>query len=309
VFHRQNPDFQYLFEAGRGFSEEFVSDNCSPTPKNPEVKNIIKATFNCNFTVLKSYNELQSWKGHLYSWERTSAFSGKEKTNLCLPPNNKSPKARSVSVALKEIEMWAPKLNWLHETLGAELHVIWLVRDVRGWVSSWLLKGEKESFYKEWGYEKLNLWKRYEKCEIINNGCGGILDQAKLAQIKDILNNASSAPHLKMAAWWTIENAVSFQYFSGFTGNALLVKYEDLASQPFGITQQIYAYLGRPHVPEKVLRYLVWATKGGNVGDRYTTYRKSNEMAKVWQTRLTKEQIQEIQDIAGVLFPYFGYEI
>ena len=28
-----------------------------------------------------------------------------------------------------------------YDTIGSDLHIIWLVRDVRGWVSSWLLQG------------------------------------------------------------------------------------------------------------------------------------------------------------------------
>jgi len=304
----QNPDFQYLFEPERGFSELFAKDACLASPADLDVEKVTKSLFNCDFSVLKNYTESHFWRGHIYSWERIATFSGKEKTKSCLPPNSALPAAQNMSVAIKEIEMWAPKLNWLHDTLGSDLHVIWLMRDVRGWVSSWLVKvGSQQSFYKDWGYDKIDLWSRYSKCEIIK--CGLVLDDTKISTIRRLLTNSSSAPHLRMAAWWTLDTAVTHYYFSRFKGKVLLVKYEDMSSQPFDSVHQIYAFLNRPHVPEKVLRHLAWATKGGDVGNRYDTYRNSREMAAVWRTRLTQEQIKEIQDIAGVWFPYFGYNL
>eukprot|EP00026_Physarum_polycephalum_P004599 Phypoly_transcript_04621.p1 GENE.Phypoly_transcript_04621~~Phypoly_transcript_04621.p1 ORF type:complete len:364 (-),score=24.15 Phypoly_transcript_04621:22-1113(-) len=299
-----NPDFMYLFEPARIFSENFKNDSCSPKPSDPAVAKITKALYDCDFSILKRYSEARSYKGYMYSWERITSFSGKEKTSLCLPPNATSPEARSISVAIKEIEMWAPKLNWLYETVGSDLYVIWLVRDVRGWVSSWLVPGEKDTFFKDWGYDKMNLWDRYAQCDI---SCWGIFNATTIARLRGILTNRSTPPHLKMAAWWTIDTAISHYYFSRYKGKVLLLKYEDIATRPFEATQQVYAFLNRPHPHEKVYRYLAWATKEGDVSNRYDTYRNSNAMASVWQTRLTTEQIKEIQDIAGIWFPYFGY--
>ena len=42
--------------------------------------------------------------------------------------------------------------------------------------------GDKESFYKDWGYDKRDLWARYSQCAIVN--CGAILDHSKITKIK-----------------------------------------------------------------------------------------------------------------------------
>jgi hypothetical protein len=301
---RENPDFAYLFEPLRGFSEQFTWDNCRHTPYNTDLEGIMKSIYNCDFSILKK--SLPDW-GPLYSWDRIAEFSGHVQS--CLPPESSQPHARKTSIAIKEIENWAPKLNWLHSILSSELYVVWLVRDVRGWVSSWVYEiheGLAYNFYDEWGIENLKLWEFYAGCGILPHH--KIVDANLLEKIKNILTNSTSPPYLKMAAWWTLDTATTYYYASTFKGKIKLFTYEQMAAEPEKTAKQIYSFLGRSEVPVEVQNYIAHSTRGGNDGDRYNTIRNSTAMTDVWQKRLTRTQIKEIEDIAGVWFPFFEYE-
>jgi len=128
-----------------------------------------------------------------------------------------------------------------------------------------------------------------------------------IERIRGILNDNYSAPHLKMAAWWTLDTSVTYYHYSAFKGNIMQVKYEDLSAFPFEYIRKIYSFLGRPRVNKNVLSWLREATQAGDVANRYQTFRNSSEMINVWQRRLSLEQIRDIEDITGVWFPYFGY--
>lgn len=59
LLHRQNPDFVYLFEPLRAFSEQFTWDNCRATPINEDLGKIMQSLYNCDFSVLN--NSLPDW--------------------------------------------------------------------------------------------------------------------------------------------------------------------------------------------------------------------------------------------------------
>jgi hypothetical protein len=279
---RQNPDFVYLFEPLRAFSEQFTWDGCRATPHNENLADIMTSLYNCNFTALK--DNLPDW-GPLYGWDRIAHFSGQ--SDACLPPASDEPRARKLSIAVKEIEIWGPKLDWLHSLLNEELFVIWLIRDVRGWVSSWVVPNDEGStFFNDWSINDMDIWNFYAGCDDALMSLK-MLDTPLLAKIKEILKNKTSEPYLKMASWWTLDMAVSHYYISSFKGNAKLVRYEDLASYPQKYAENIYSFLHRPTLPEQVSSYIQTSTKGGDVAERYNTVRNSTAMTEIWRTRLS----------------------
>jgi len=241
--------------------------------------------------------------GYIYSWERIKEESSD--VDICL---NNTENVRK-SVAVKEIEFWGPKLNWVYDNINPDLKVIWLVRDVRGWVSSWLENGTRAPFYNEWGHHKpksVAFWDTYSNCG--NLILHKFLDDQTLKRIEEVIKDLNAPPHLRMAAWWTINSAVTRHFAETFKGKIMLLRYEDISMDPIYVLQQIYQFLGRPGVHKNVLEWALRSTTQGSTKNRYGTNRDSKAMAEVWRTRLSDEQIKGIEEIAGNLFPFFEYQ-
>jgi len=209
-----------------------------------------------------------------------------------------------VMMAIKEIVLWGPKLKWLLSKVPS-LKIIWLVRDVRGLVSSFvpfLETDKRENMYYNWGVNNRPLWVPYDNCKWVN------ASQSELEPLKALLEDKNAQPHKRMAAWWTMEQKVMLSALSEIPRDKwMLVKYEDMSMYPLEIAQQIYSFLGKDTVHENVLRWVVQNTESGSVSQRYGTARDSASMATVFLERIPVDKLRDIENIAGSLFDYFGY--
>jgi hypothetical protein len=97
--------------------------------------------------------------------------------------------------------------------LGEELYIIWLVRDIRGWVSSWLpvfddyLK-QTEYIYYSWGYDKKDFWTPYQNCNVRKHLMEQGFTQEDISNFQSWMSDMKTVPHKRLAAWWTVENAL-----------------------------------------------------------------------------------------------------
>lgn len=315
-------EFVYLFESTRGLADLHLRDKCATEPGDREA-NIIKSAFNCNFWPMRGYmDELHkntsdfdmSW------WWVEKRSSPMPMLKRCLPGDPEAlpdDKRAHQSVAIKEITMWGPKIKWLYDTLGSDLRIIWLVRDVRGWVSSWLpVKGaakHNQNFYESWKMNTFDLWDRYESCRGLQEITPSLLSTSHLENLKSFMENTSEPAHQRMASWWTVENALLSYYLSQIPKeNYMLIQYEHVSRYPVEVTQQIYDFLGRTVVPKDIMQWIFKNTEskeeGKGDGDRYGTNRDSQKMATVWRERLTPEQLREVEEIGAPLFKFFNYE-
>jgi hypothetical protein len=242
------------------------------------------------------------------SWHRAMKDSSANKVDRCFPTATDSLDTIALraeqNIAIKEIFFWAPKIDWLYNSVSPDLKVIWLVRDVRGWVSSYLQpepNTHSDSIYEGWKYGTINFWKDYGDCDYLNT-----LSAEKRNIIEALLTNTSAPMHKRLAALWTVDTALTKAYLEKSSGKYFMVQYEHLSMYTFGTTQQIYQFVEQP-VPNAVLQWLAKATKQGNEKDRYSTFRQSDKMASIWTKRLSLEQILEIEEIAEDLIPFLDY--
>jgi hypothetical protein len=295
----QNPESAYLYECTRAIGEIFANDSCAAKPED-WMADIIVKLFNCDFNPLKQFmTNVSKTKGsreYVYSWTHSEHNSSPYKCS--------AEDASKVIMAIKEIVMWGPKLKWLLSAVP-DLKIIWLVRDVRGFVSSFMPfieTDKRENMYYNWAINNRPLWVPYDNCGWIN------ASKSELAPLKVLLEDKQGLPHKRMAAWWTMEQKMMLSVLSEIPRDRwMLVKYEDMSTFPLETAQQIYSFLGKDVVHEDVLRWVVQNTEGGSVSVRYGTARDSAAMATVFLDRIPVDKLREIENIADSLFEYFGY--
>jgi len=316
---RHSTEFVYLFEATRGLGDAHHKDNCATEPEKWE-EDYIRSLFDCNFWRAKNYvdNVLSVNKSHDYTWgfiqEHSSAPDVMARCFPGDPTSLSAEKRAQQSVAIKEITMWGNKLKWLYDTLGSDLRIIWLVRDIRGWVSSWLpVVGDSgsQSFYNTWGKSRTDLWAPYDRCRGLQEISPSLLSAKHLENLKDLMKNITAPPHQRMAAWWTVENSLLTYYLSQIPkDNYMLISYEHVSKYPVEITQQLYEFLGKTVVPKDIMQWIFKNTESNDEdgdADRYGTTRDSDKMATVWRERLTADQLNEVEMIGAPLFKFFNY--
>jgi len=310
---RQSSEFVYLFEATRGLGDVHLVDNCATTPDKWE-EDLVVSMFNCDFWPMRNYmNELSANRSHIYSWGFVQEHSSSQTMlNRCFQDPHKENLKQSV--VIKEITMWGPKLKWLYDTLGSDLRIVWLVRDIRGWVSSWLPKTgsghHDQNMYVSWEMNKQDLWARYDRCRGLQEISPSLLSTEQLQHLKTLMQDTSKPAHQRMAAWWTVENSLLLHYLSQLPQeNFMLISYEHMSKYPVEVTQQLYQFLGKPVVPKDIMQWIFQNTASKGDADRYSTARDSEKMATVWRERLTAGQLREVEIIGEPLFEFFNYTI
>lgn len=114
-----------------------------------------------------------------------------------------------------------------------------------------------------------------------------------------VLKSFGTMPELlpKAANQWrrslevVLEDAPKLEHF-------LEIRYEDLASDPVGVTNQIFNFLGLPELPPETLRqkYLIHGS---------STVIENKNAARL--TQLTQKQAEIIEERAGKLLENYGY--
>jgi hypothetical protein len=297
----QNPDFVYIYEMTR---EIVNSEECATTLDSKHTE-IMRNVFHCDFR--GAALRLDKTTDPRASWWRAMQYSSKN-AGLCFPNDTDSVETieqrTHQNIVLKEIFVWGPKINWLYNSVAKDLKLIWIVRDVRGWVSSFLQpepNTKSDSIYEGWDWDSINLWKDYRNCEALDK-----LPPERRRLYEALMTNFSTPVHERLAALWAVDTALTKIYLEESHGKYFLVQYEHLTMYTLGVTQQTYNFVGAP-LPSKVLQWMHNSTKQGNEKDRYSHSRDATQMASVWTKRLSLQQILDIEEIAGDLFPFFGY--
>eukprot|EP00026_Physarum_polycephalum_P010242 Phypoly_transcript_10398.p1 GENE.Phypoly_transcript_10398~~Phypoly_transcript_10398.p1 ORF type:complete len:308 (+),score=28.79 Phypoly_transcript_10398:81-1004(+) len=227
----QNPESAYLYEATRTIGEVFANDSCAAEPDD-RIGQIIASLFNCDYAKLKDYMaEISKTKGsreYVFTWNHVEHNSSPGKCKVAAPS--------TIMIAIKEIVLWGPKLKWLLSEVP-NLKIIWLVRDVRGLVSSFvpfLETDKRENMYYNWGVNNRPLWVPYDNCKWIN------ISQSELDPLRALLEDKRAPPHKRMAAWWTMEQKMMLSVLAEIPLDKwMLVKYEDMSMYPLEVAQQV----------------------------------------------------------------------
>jgi len=247
-----------------------------------------------------------------YTWEHAFNYSSPHSLlERCLPSVTETEGARAhrlnTTVVIKEITFWAPKAKWLLENFGGNFRFLWLVRDVRGFVSSWVnWNNASVGLYEEFGYNHQDFWARYANCTPIRAGLFSIKHTERL---QELLSNSSTPVHMRMAAYWTVETALTLYYFQNVPKNQLLlIQYEHLASNPLEYIQRIYHFLGFDIVPQSVLEWIMESTHNGNENSRFATKRDAKKMVLAHEQRMTPAEIKDVVEIAEPLLSIWSFD-
>jgi len=255
--------------------------------------------FTCDFSNIVNLQNVNWW---IY------ASSNEQSRNSCMPGN-----PPSKMVVLKDIKsFWGYHIDYLSTTLGSGLRFIWLVRDVRGWVSSWLYAPEKQrNFYTTWKFYITDFYnKYYSSCA--RNPSLELPQEVRdlMEKYKKYLADKSQPAHLRMGALWTIENLVHYHMLNKhLNGNYFLLKYEDMSRSPVEYTEKMFSFIGFPGVPPEIKQFVQKSTSEGKVADRHGSTRNSTQMIDIWKTRLNPCQIKQLEVIALPATKLFGYHL
>ncbi|XP_038078389.1 carbohydrate sulfotransferase 1-like [Patiria miniata] len=90
-----------------------------------------------------------------------------------------------------------------------------------------------------------------------------------------------------------------------FKDNYMLVRYEDIAEQPYKITNEIYRFLGW-EVSKEITNWLE-ANTNHNAGDAFSRTRDSKTTAQAWRTRMSYYDVSRIQSKCKDIMEKLGY--
>ncbi|XP_069479364.1 carbohydrate sulfotransferase 1 [Ambystoma mexicanum] len=185
-------------------------------------------------------------------------------------------------VAIKTVRVPEVKdLRALVEDPRLNLKIIQLVRDPRG-----ILASRSETFrdpYRLWRIWKATGRKPYN------------LDTTQLTRIcDDFLNSVSTG--LNRPSW--------------LKGKYMLVRYEDLARDPMGKTEEIYSFLGIP-IDGNVERWIHNNTRGdkSSAKHKFGTLRNSAAIAESWRLTLSYEIVEFAQSVCQQVLDQLGYKM
>jgi len=211
-------------------------------------------------------------------------------------------------VVLKDIKsFWGYNIEYLKNTLGEGLRFVWLVRDVRGWVSSWLYAPDRQrNFYTTWKFYITDFYaKYYTSCSSVDLSPE---IKAIMEKYKRYLTDRSQPAHMRMAALWTIETMVHhYMLNKHLPYNHFLLKYEDISREPLEYTKHMFDFIGFASLPDDTARFVAQNTAKGHINDRHGSSRNSTEMVDIWKTRLDPCTIKQIEIIAQPATQLFGY--
>ncbi|XP_067856112.1 carbohydrate sulfotransferase 1-like isoform X2 [Heptranchias perlo] len=186
-------------------------------------------------------------------------------------------------VAIKTVRIPEIKdLRLLTEDPRLNLKIIHLVRDPRGILASRM--GTFTDHFRSW-----KIW----------NATGRKPGGVDLSQIsttcKDLSNSAQTGS--SKPAW--------------LKGKYMLVRYEELAKDPFKKTAEIYHFLGLD-VDSQVKKWILQNTRGtsspaGN--HKYTTTRNSSATAESWRLNLSFQIVQTVQCLCNETLFQLGYRL
>jgi len=214
-------------------------------------------------------------------------------------------------VAIKEIWPWPIKIDYLSSVLGEDMKIISLTRDPRGFVSSFVsTAGRSKSsranqIYFQWGLFKVDLWQKfclsgYELPKSIEHN---------KAFLQTAMESRLVKPYIRMASLWTIFTAIRDEMLEKYAhGNYINITHTDMSLAPMVTAHRIFDFIGKPVIKPKVLDWILHETEGGDPLERHGTARDSKAMDTIWQSRLSVDEIKDIEAIASPIMQNNGFE-
>jgi len=289
---QQHRDIVSLFEVTKWMPTQ---TQCVPFTLTDNNAQFFRDIFQCDFSSFK-FRLGNMW----------ADLSGPELLrNSCLagdPP--------SKSVAIKEIWPWSTKIDYLRGVLGDDLRIISLMRDPRGFVSSFVsTAGRSRSsranqIYFQWGLFKVDLWQKFclDNYEIPSTIA------ANKAFLQTAMQSRLVKPYIRMATLWTVFTAITNAQLEKYAhGKYINVSHSELSLAPMETVQKIFTFIGKPNIPPNVLEWVTHETSGGDALERHGTARDSKQMDHIWEERLTPDEVRDIESIASPVMQQNGF--
>ena len=266
----KHPDIAYLFEPLQLIARKSTKGEDTNASR---IDGFMRKLFNCSFTDALHYFKNDSRRTRL-SPVACSTFMRNSHGGAggCTVDDVKRLETNCIelpqAVAIKTIRIYETHLNLVLDFLRERSHVIHLVRDPRGTVSSRLtisasLEQQKLEAYIEKNFEKV--------VEQASSHC---------KRIRDAVD--------RIASW--VADDPSFNDFYH------LVRYEDFAYNPETEARSLYAAIGMS-IHERVLKWLR-ATTGNRrpTGGLYSIVRNSMQTAEAWRYKLPFRLVSGMQN-------------
>ena len=266
---KEHPGITYLFEPLRSTTADGVTRTLSAAT----LSGYIQKLFSCNFTdALRDMKRLPDHQERLRWWVcKEFLLDCKEcaskKKGVCVIDDVRrletKCKQQTRCVAMKLIRIYSNHLSLVGDFLRDQGHVLHLVRDPRGVISSRITIDQSESASR-----------RTPQRVYIHDNFAKLVVKAiqHCKRIRDALETTSS---------WMLANPSLQKVYH-------LYRYEDFAYHPEVTTRSLYSSLGMP-LHDDVLRWLRKSTTRQAVMSKqylYSTVRNSTATAEAWRHKL-----------------------
>ncbi|MCW8870311.1 MAG: sulfotransferase [Proteobacteria bacterium] len=186
----------------------------------------------------------------------------------------------------------APNLTFYSKQISKlrdDISIIYPIRDVRAVVASMLQLKKSKMIINQTNY--------FLKSDFIRNTYSNDLK---------ILKDDNTELHIKSAIIWKIKSLLIKQ-FELENLNPLLIKYENLISEPTQLVTQVAKHCHIKYETNMNMHHLYMDGKGPGNTKRN---RKIDDVSlKKWDTQLNSEQLDEIMEIAQQTMSDFDYDI
>uniref|UniRef100_A0A8C4R6W3 Dermatan sulfate epimerase like a n=1 Tax=Eptatretus burgeri TaxID=7764 RepID=A0A8C4R6W3_EPTBU len=201
---------------------------------------------------------------------------------------------------------WTLKLPFLRGVVGPGTRALLVVRDPRAWVHA-LLYGKKPNVYTRLQLSR-HLQQLFqeagtgrERCTI---GSGYAFEYEAL---RHHVSEAGTSPVSLLAHLWFANTAAALRTSHQLSSrNFLLLRFEDLVEQPRETAQRLFRYFGLP-LPPAALNQLLLATWSHGFPLPYEAV-TARVAASMWKERMSRQDIQMVEDICLSLMNQLGYD-
>jgi len=190
---------------------------------------------------------------------------------------------------------WNLKLSWMQETLGSSASVIYTVRDPRSWVAYMIGSRQYEHIL-------VTLKKLFssDPCAV-----QGTFHPA-YTQLKSLVNRRDfENPAKLLALLWYADTSATLEVLAG-TNDYLIVRVEDLVSEPENTAEMIFAFVGMPF-STAARHYVLQMTRSNDFKLPFGEQLRPTNL-NFWYNILTSDDIETIESIAMPLMTKLDYK-
>ncbi|XP_071484011.1 carbohydrate sulfotransferase 3-like [Diadema antillarum] len=287
----QNLDLFYLYEP-LWMVDDLRSTGRLPggtfsTPAREESLKFLRGYARCRFSP-RFVDSINGWGGR----ERNGAIC-RSSAEDCLMPSARWTRELCLKfrgrLVTKLLRVDLDLLKTLVVEDNIDLRIIHLVRDPRGSAASrihytieYARKGDPD--------QVLNTASRLQALGLLNF----------------TLKERDSIPGM---CKWLRENVQhSYPLPDWLTGRYYLVRYDDFADDPVGVTKRLYKFTGLP-LPSNVVDWVTRTTASNNSGSGiFETNKDSSATARKWMSDLNKLEIEQVEEECMDMMSILGYK-